>query len=542
MSGWRTSGALRFLLGLTLLAALDACARRGAAPAAPAPASGPVLRIAQRNEPADLDPQTATLPDEFFLIRALSEGLVTPNPNGGAPLPGVAERWDFSRDGLVCRFRLRGNACWSNGDPVTARDFLYSYRRILTPALAAPKVQLFFAVKNAEAYYRGTVTDFAQVGFAAPNDRTLVVRLAQPAPSLLALAASGPWIPVHPATVEKFGGGRTRGTAWTLPGHLVGNGPFTLAEWRPHQEITVRRNPAYWDAAHVRLAELHFLDFDSGDTEERAFRTGQIDITMAVPFTKLAAYATAHPPVLRRAPLFETRYLALNVHRPPLHDPRVRRALALAIDRSALVERVLQGGQQPARSFLPPGLGGYQPGARLAGDSAEARRLLAEAGYPEGRNFPSLEVTTWVGSAVLEAIQEMWRQELGVGVTIAQREGKIHVDALQRGDFAIGFVPAIPDFDDAADVFGALITGAANNFPHWSNRDYDRLVAEGLRTANPLRRQALYREAESILMAELPVIPLYFNTRNYLVQARVHGWQEDRLWNRFYKHVTLDEN
>jgi oligopeptide transport system substrate-binding protein len=472
----------------------------------------------------------------------LSEGLVVPDPTGGPPLPGAAERWDVSPDGRVYSFHLRTAARWSNGDPVTAHDFVYSFRRILNPALAAPKAPLFFSVKNAEAYFRGAITDFTQVGFTAPDARTLVVTLAQPTPHFLALAASGPWIPVHPATVEKFAGGTRRGTAWTRPGNFVGNGPFTLAEWHPHQQIVVRRNPAYRDAVRVRLPGMQFVAFDNGETEERAFRAGQVDVTVAVPFSKLAVYGRSPRPMLRQTPLHETRYLAVNVTRPPLTDPRVRRALALAVDRAAIVARVLQGGQQPARSFVPPGLGGYAPGPQLAGDGTDARRLLAEAGFPGGRSFPRLELSTWVNSSVLEAVQEMWRQTLGVEVSIAQREGKVHLAALQQGDYTLGFVPVLPDYDDAAAVLDEFVTGAPGNYPHWSNPAYDRLVADAGRTGDAAWRAALFREAEAILLAELPVIPLYFNTRNYLVQPRVRGWQEDRLWNRFYRDVSVENN
>ncbi|MBI3886774.1 MAG: peptide ABC transporter substrate-binding protein, partial [Opitutae bacterium] len=430
-------------LALTLVSlALTACTKP--APAATAPAQ--ILRLSQRNEPADLDPQLATLPDEFFILRALSEGLVTPAPDGGV-LPGVAEKWETSADGLTWTFHLRADARWSDGAPVVAGDFVFSYRRALTPALAAPKARLFFAVKNAAAYQRGALADFSQVGFAAPDARTLVLTLDHPTPHLLALAASGPWLPVPPATVEKFHGTAQRGTAWTRPENFVGNGPFLLGAWRPNQLITVTKSPTYWDAARVRLAEIRFIAMDNGDTEERAFRTGQLDVTLAVTTTKLPAYENAQPPVLHRVALAETRYLALNTLRPPLNDVRVRRALSLVLDRAALTEKVLKGGQLPAATFIPPGLGGYQPAetgsrgapapetqndaagappphetfpteteaAALLAARAEARRLLAEAGFPGGRGFPRLELSSWATApAVLEAMQQRWRQELGL--------------------------------------------------------------------------------------------------------------------------------
>ena len=521
---------LSSLLGLLALALVSGCA-----PRAPAPA-GPVLRVSQRNEPATLDPQLASLPDEFLVLRALLEGLVTPAPDGGPPLPGVAERWETSADGLTWTFHLRRQARWSNGDPVTAGDFVYTFRRALNPALGAPKARLFYALKNARALHSGQAAATAPLGAAAPDQHTLVLTLEQPAPHLLTLAASGPWLPVHAVTVEIHG--NTRESRWALPGNFVGNGPFVLTTWEPNRQLEVTRNPVYRDPARVPLAALRFLAFDSGDTEERAFRTGQVDVTMSVPVTKLTSYT---PPILHTQPLAETRYLSFNTTRPPLNDPQVRRALALAIDRSALTGQVLRGGQQSAYSLIPPGLGAYPASPQFSSDPTEARRLLAAAGFPGGQGFPTLEIATWTNPVVLEAIQQMWRRELGIGTTILQHEAKVHLAALAAGDYTVAFVPAIPDYDDPAALLGEFTTGAALNYPHWSNPGFDTLLASADRIGNAGGRHALLREAEKILMAEMPLVPLYFNTRTYLVAPRVRGWREDRLWNRFYTDVTLHE-
>lgn len=519
------------LLLVALCALAAGCSRE-----APAPTEQ-LLRLSQRNEPATLDPHLATLPDEFFLIRTLTEGLVVPNPDSGPPLPGVAERWQTSADGLTWTFHLRADARWSNGDPVTAADFVYSFRRALTPALGAPKAPLFFVLKNAAAFYRGQLADAAQIGVAAPDARTLVLTLEQPASHLLALAASGPWLPVHPPSVEKAGGAAARHAAWTEPGRYVGNGAFVLTEWRKGQHLLVTRNPRYHAADRIKLTGVRHQVYDSGDTEERAFRAAQVDITMAVPFTKLEHYT---PPVLRRQPLHETRYFALNTTRPPLNDVRVRRALALTLDRDALVRHVLRGAQRPALSFVPPGLGGYTGTAQLRPDATAARALLAEAGFPDGKNFPKLEVAAWnVNPAILEALQQMWRRELGIETAIVQREGKVHMAAVIAGDFTIALMPAIPDYDDAAALFDELTTGATGNFGRWSNARYDDLAQQARRETDATRRTELYRAAEEVLLAELPVVPLYFNAQDYLVAPRVSGWRQDALWNRFYPDVTL---
>lgn len=524
MSGWRTrlscAGTLCGLAGAWLLGA--GCFKREASAD-----STPFLRISQRNEPATLDPQQATLPDEFFIIRALGEGLVTPNPTGGVPLPAGAERWETSADGLTWTFHLRPDAKWSNGDPVTAHDFVATYQEALTPTRAAPKASLFFTLKNARALYTGSLEDIQAVGVSAPDARTLVLTLEKPNPDFLALVASGPWIPRHRNNV---------GHLTIEPENVtkrLSNGPFVPVEWRPNQRIVVRKNPLYREADRVKIPGIEFLAFDSGDTEERAFRAGQVDITLAVPTAKLDSYRDAQPPVLHTVPLAETRYLAVNVTRPPLNDPRVRRALSLALDRTELVTKVLKAGQTPALSFVPPGLGGYQPSTRLTEDAAEARRLLAAAGFPEGRGFPKLELSTWpVSTAQLEAIQQRWRDQLGIEVGIVQREARTHLAALAAGDFQLGFVNAIPDYDSALDLLGRFTTGDASNYPHWSDPAYDSL----LRDNSPQ-----LAAAESRLLDALPVIPLYFNTKNYLLRPTVRGWREDTLWTRFYDDVSLEK-
>ena len=331
------------------------------------------------------------------------------------------------------------------------------------------------------------------------------------------------------------------GPDWTRPGNFIGNGPFALTEWAPNQRITVRKNPLYWNAAAVQLDGIQFLAFDNGDSEERAFRAGQIDVTMAVPSSKLAAYRAEQPTRLHQVLLNETRYLALNTQRPPLNDPRVRRALSLALNRAELVEKVLLGGPRPALNFIPAGLGGYAPATQISEDPSEARRLLAEAGFPGGRGFPQLELATWpVSTAQLEALQQMWRHELGIEVTLAPREARTHLAALAAGDYAIALVTAIPDYGGASDLFTDLRSGDPGNYPHWRNAEFDRLVAEGGRLTAVAARNAVYQKAEKVLLDDLPLIPLYFNSQNFLVSPRVKNWQTDRLWTRFYRKVTVE--
>jgi oligopeptide transport system substrate-binding protein len=529
----RLSGPFALLSALLCVFFLSACARKNPAPSAE---SAPqVLRLSQRNEPADLDPATATLPDEFFVIRALAEGLVTAGPDGQTPQPAAAARWEISPDALTYTFHLRPEARWSNGDPVTSGDFIASYRRLLSPATAAPKAPLFFPVKNARAFTTGTVTDFSAVGFTAPDPQKLVVTLEHPTPAFLLYVASGPWLPVHPATVVKHG--RT----WTQPAHHIGNGPFMLAEWRQQQRIVVKKNPAYRAAATVRLDEIQFLRFDSGDTEERAYRAGQIDVTMSVPVSKIETYARERRAEIFQTPLAETRYLTFNTRRPPLDDPRVRRALSLAIDRDKITTLVLRGGQLPATTFLPQSVR-VEPDLRAGSPNSNsvsvetAAALLAAAGFPAGKNFPRLELTGWSQTPVLEAIQAMWKSTLGIDVAIALRDAKVHLSALGTGDYDIGFITEIPDLADPAPSLENFTTGAPGNYPGWSDPRYDALFAPRP-PASPPKLEAV--AAEALLIEAAPIAPLYFNTKNWLKSPRVQGWQEDPFWSRDYVGVFL---
>lgn len=540
--GARLHSALLATCALVCLGlALSGCAKRTPTDAA---AADQVLRISQRNEPADLDPATATLPDEFFVIRALSEGLLVPNPAGGDPRPAAAERYSVSPDGLTYTFQLRP-ATWSNGDPVTANDFAASFHRVLSPVTAATKAHLFFAVKNAEAFASGRLSDFSRVGFRVIDAHTLAVTLERPTPRFPLYVASGAWIPVHAPTVAQYG--RT----WTEPGHFVGNGPFLLTEWRPQQRIVVRRNPQYRDATRVHLAEIQFIRFDNQESEERAFRAGQIDVTMAVPQPKLEVYARDRADELHQAPLAETRFLAFNTTRSALGDARVRRALSLAIDRHRVAAQVLKGGQFPAERFLSPALlhasadagapiAEVPPASRHSFDPTTAQRLFAEAGFPGGAGFPRLELSGWAQNPVLEAIQQMWRQTLGIEVQIVVREAKVHLAALHTGSYDIAFVTNLLDVRDPVSALSDFTSRAPNNFPHWSSAPFDAAIDEAATTPDQSAATRLLLDAERTLLDAAPVAPIYFNTQNWLMSPRVKGWQQDALWTRHYVDLRLE--
>ncbi len=303
-----------------------------------------VLHRGIGGEVGDLDPHLATNIAEIDIISSLFEGLVAEDPVDLHPVPGVAERWEISSDGLHYTFHLRADARWSDGRPVTAADFVASWRRMLTPSLAAENAGLLYVLLGAEAFHKGAAPDFAQVGVAAPDARTLRVTLDHPTPYFLSLLTHPAWAPVPLATLTRHGSAFNRGNAWTRPGRLVGNGPFNLKTWEPNKVIVVEKSQSYWESSRVRLNAVHFYPTDSVDSEERAFRTGQLHLTYVLPFAKVDTYRKSAPQFLRTDPYLNTYFLRLNTRVAPLNNERVRRALALAIDRAASVQGILRGG------------------------------------------------------------------------------------------------------------------------------------------------------------------------------------------------------
>ena len=492
-----------------------------------------------------LDPHLATQANDYTVISALLEGLVSEDPVDLHPVPGVAASWEVSTDGLVYTFHLRADARWSDGAPVTAQDFIDSFQRVLTPSLGADNASLLYVVRGAREFNEGRLADFAQVGFAAPDPRTLRITLAQPTPQFLSLLNQQAWFPVPRRVIEKSGPFAQRGNPWAQAGSFVGNGPFVLEEWRPGQEIVVAKSPTYWDAASVRLSEIHFHAIDSLDAEERAFRTGQLHVTEALPPARIDAWHRDAPQMLRIDPLLGTYFYRFNLTRPFLKNKKVRRALALAIDRTAIVEKLLRGGQLPAGTLTPPGIAGYTPPRGLRTDFAEARQLLAEAGYPGGQGLPTFELlfnSSETHQLIAEAVQEMWHRELGVNAHLVNEELKSTLDARRTGDFQILRSVWIADYADPTSFLDIFRSGNGNNFTGWHNAGYDHLLDQAGQTADPAARNTLLHSAETLLLSDVPIIPVYFYTHVFLIQPSVKGWHPTLLDHHPYKYVYLDGN
>lgn len=508
-----------------------------------------VLIINNSAEPAGLDPQVVTGVLESRIVSALFEGLVEPNPRTLEPEPAVAERWTLSDDGRTWTFHLRASARWSNGDPVTAEDFAFSYRRILSPGLASEYAWMLFAVRGARDFNAGKTADFSSVGIRAIDARTLQVELDHPTPYFLQLLCHHSWLPVHPPTILAHGPIDAKHGRWTQPGKLVGNGAFTLESWEVARRITVRRNPLYWDAANVALSGVQFRAISDLYTEERAFRGGELHITGAVPPYKVHRLLAAKSPALRVDPYLSVSYIRVNTQvrdnpavAKALADVRVRRALGMVLDRQLMAEKVLRAGESPALGMTPPGTAGYVSRHAWSQDRDEARRLLAAAGYPGGKGFPALEYLTNTSEGSIlaaQAYQEMWRRELGIEVVIRNQEWKIYLQSLNKGDYQIARSAWTGDYNDPNTFLEMFTTGNEMNQTGWSDPEYDRLIALAAAESDRDRRFEHFQAAEARLIAGAPVLPVVFNRSKFLIRPEVEGWHPTLLDVHPLKHVRL---
>lgn len=492
------------------------------------------LRMNNMAEPASLDPALQTVVEEQRLTLALFEGLLAYDPKTLRPIAGIAESWEKSSDGLEFTFRLR-NSLWSNGDPLTAYDFLYAWRRVLSPpstdparrwsgsktAIAADYAQLFFVIRGAEDYYRGKSSDFSNVAVRVVDQSTLAVSLARPTPWFEELLCFPTFMPVHQRTVETYG------SAWTRPEHFVGNGAFLLAERRMGDHIRVTRNPRYWDAATVGLDAIVYFTTDQIDTALDQYLAGETDWVRTFNPKKVRGWK--EDPDLSRAlrapPYLGTYFFRLNCTRPELADRRVRRALSLAIDRAAITKHLCGLGEEPAHGLVPPCISDVLPwrgvGDRgLVFDPKKAREELAAAGFAGGAGFPKIVVSfnsDIRNKAIAEAMQAMWKDHLGISVELLNREKSVHVRDEKKLDYLISRGSWIGDYNDPTTFLEIMRGGAPNNRTGWKNAEYDRLLDQAATEIDQEERIAILERAEEILMVdEAPLLPI-FHFRSVMV-------------------------
>lgn len=501
-----------------------------------------ILHRAIGHELGDLDPHLATQTIDYHVLSALFEGLVSEDPVDLHPVPGVAESWDIEQGGLVYVFHLRADAKWSNGEPVSAADFVASFRRALSPELGCENASQMHLIRGAAAFNKGLDPDFSKVGLEALDARTLRITLEHPAPYFLASLNQAVWLPVPVSVIARCGPVSQRGNPWTKVKNFVGNGPFRLREWSINHRIVVEKADSYWDRAQVRLKEIHF--YPNGiDSQERAFRAGQLHVTDALLPSKMEHYRKTAPQVLRLDPWLGTYFLRCNTRVPALANPHLRRALSLALDREGIVERVLQGGPVQAHSFTPPGMAAYEPPALVQRNLEEARRELALAGHPGGKGLAPLELllnSSDLHRMVAEAIQENLRRDLGIEIKLVMMENRSVLSARRSGDYQLLVSTWTGDYADPQNFLEIWGSQSGNNFTGWQDPAFEKLLEETASMTEPAKRAAKFREAESLLLQSAPCIPIYHFTHVYLLHPAVRGWHKNLLDHHPYKAVWLE--
>jgi oligopeptide transport system substrate-binding protein len=502
-----------------------------------------ILYWGNGTEPASLDPHIATGVPEHHIMSSVMEGLVLKDRKSLEPRPGVAESWTISDDGRIYTFKLRDDARWSNGDPHIANDYVWSWWRALQPALGNQYAYMLFPIKNAKRYYDRETEDFGDVGVKALDQRTLQVTLTNPTPYFLQLLDHYSLFPVHQGTIEKFGNADQRGTRWSYEGNLVSNGPFKLDEWKINRHITVTRNLHYWDNDNVALNGIVFKPVENTVTEERMFRAGQLHVTSNVPADKISTYRKSNSTELKIAPYLGTYFYRLNIKTPQLQDRRVRRALGMAIDREKLVENITKGGQIPAYTMTPPGTMGYYPTSTLAFDPEGAKNLLSEAGYPNGEGFPAIEIlynTNEGHRKIAVALQEMWKDYLNIDIKLLNQEWKVYLATESAGDYQISRGGWIGDYVDPNNFLDMFLCGGGNNRTGWCNEEYDRLILEVAPSqSSHEERLAVFQQAETMLLDDMPIIPVYTYTSVKLVDSSVENLDGNIMNQAMYKDIYL---
>jgi len=495
------------------------------------------LTLCNGDEPQSLDPAIITGQLEGRLALALFEGLTTRNAKGDI-IPGMAESWEKSPDGLTYTFHLRPEAKWSNGEPLTAYDFLNSWERVLNPATASEySYQLYYLV-NGEAYGTGKITDFSQVGVKAPDARTLVVTLTHPTAYFLELTSFQTLSPVPMETVKKYGDN------WTKPEHIVSNGPYVLKEWRLKDYILVEANPYYWRP--VRVHRIKVLPTNNPMTCFNLFYSHKTDLildTRSIPSTLVQDIK--NEPYFHANPFGATTFLRFNVKRKPFDDPRVRKALALALNKNDIVTKITRAGEPVANTLVPPGNAGYTPPQGLIYNPDEARRLLAEAGYPGGKGFPDVSLlfaTRGSGPGDVAAeMQALWSRELGItSIHLRGQEWKVYLNTQQLIDFDMCLSAWIGDYNDPQTFIDMFVTDGGNNDTGWSNPQYDQMLQTSENTADPAQRMQILHDMEKILVEDdVPIVPIYFWVGMSLYQPdKLGGFEpnfvDDHRWGEFY--------
>ncbi|MHC4893552.1 MAG: peptide ABC transporter substrate-binding protein [Planctomycetota bacterium] len=553
---------LRTVLPLALLAGVVALAARITTSTRIEPAD---LTFINGTEVSTLDPATVTGVPEGRILRSIFEGLTCKGPKLEI-MPGAAESWEISEDGLTYVFHIRKDGVWTNGDPVTAHDFVYSWERFLNPATAAEYAYQLWYVKGAKAYSTDLDDDgvpkagFDTVGIRALDDHTLEVVLEQPTPFFLQLTAFYPLYPVNRRNIEEARAAFPDRWQyeWLRPENIVTNGPFRVVERRINDRIRMVKNETYWDADAVALESLDALAVEQYMTNLNLYLQGDADWINYIPNQLIARLLERED--FNPTPYFGTYFYRVNTTKPPFDDPLVRRALALSIDRVAITRYITKSGQIPWYSLVPYGMEGYRPqqlphtadpngdyATTFQADIEEAKRLLAEAGYgPEGEPFPVMEIhynTSETHRDIAELIADTWRRELGINAKLLNQEWKVYLDTQRTLGYDVSRAAWIGDYLDPNTFLDMFVTGGENNKTGWGDPRYDAAIEAAKKEVDPdLRREHFYT-AERVLVEELPILPIYSYVTQNIINPRMGGFPGNLLDEQFTKwwYVRSDE-
>jgi oligopeptide transport system substrate-binding protein len=519
--------AMWFGLCGALLGAVAACGdgtgTQGAS-SAPGGSSGEVvLRRGNSGEPSSLDPHFSTATNEDAVISDMLIGLTTADAQGQT-IPGAAERWETSADGKTWTFHLREHQ-WSDGTPVTANDFVYAWRRVLDPKSAAPYGSILFSFKNAQAISAGKMPP-EQLGARAVDDRTLELQLEHPVPYLTELLSHATAYPVPAHAVERLG------QDWTKSGSYVANGPYTLAGWLPNDHITLVKNPRFYDADNVKIDRVMFLPITDPDAGLRRFRAGELDVQDTIPPSQIAFVESTLGPMFHKEIYLANGWLVLNLQRKPFDDIRVRQALNLAYDRETMAYKVVNIGQPPSYSLLPPGIANYPGGVEFdfknvpqAERVKRAQELMRQAGF--GPDKPLITTMTTGPSPearrIAAAVQEIWRA-IYVNADIVQTDPQVYFSNLRAGNFDIGAYAWVADYNDPRNFLFLFLSDNELNYGKYKSAEFDALIHQSDQELDLEKRGRILAQAETLLLKDMPIIPNRFQVTLNLVQPYVKGW------------------
>ena len=464
----------------------------------------------------------------------LFEGLMQYDPTTNKGIPGMAESYTVSDDGLTYTFKLR-KAQWSDGHPVTASDFVYGLQRILDPKTAADYAYMpGMVIKGADDFNSGKITDFSQVGVKALDDQTVQYTLSAPAPYFPDMTCHNAFWPIPKWAVEKSG------NDWTKPANIVTNGPYILKEWKPQEYVFLVKNSKYWDAKNVHLRSIKILPGDNDSTNYDMYKSGQVDWDHGIALSKIDEIKLR--PDYQSSAEIGVYYYEFNVTRKPVSDVRVRKALAMAVDKQTLVDKVTKGGQIATDAMVPP-MAGYTPHTGLSFNVEQAKQLLAQAGFPNGKGFPTLTIvynTNEGHKAIAEYIQQQWKNNLNINVILKNMEFKTLIDLRSKAhDCTIARAGWIGDYLDPKTMIDMFVTGSGNNDGLYSNPQFDKLIADSS-LAKGDERMKMMEQAESILLDDQAIIPIYFYVNQNLIDTKKWGgWYNTPLdfhpWKYIYK-------